>query len=76
MANFNHQTPKGTLLVSNSETIASLGKKGKLRRGRKPAAVKTAVKYVDGKGKLRYKGTKDLKGTQFLECFSTICLIG
>lgn len=71
MANFKHQTPKGTLLVSNSATIASLGKKGKLRRGRKPGAVKAAVKYVDGSGKLRYKGTKELKATQFPECFLT-----
>ena len=63
MAHFNHPTPKRTILVSNSEQIAVLHR-GRLSRSQKPASFPTAVKYVDGAGRVRYKGTTQLKSTQ------------
>ena len=66
MAHFGHPTSKRTLLVSNSREIAGL-QMGKLHKSQKPAdAPKTAVKYIDGKGVERYKGTDQLKCTQSL----------
>ena len=64
MGHYHHQTPKRTLLVSNSEEIAAL-KKGPLRKCKK-SKVKTAIKYKNRDGKTCYKGTPQLRGTQLL----------
>lgn len=52
------------MLVGNSKAILRL-QDGKLRKGKQPV-IKTCVKYRDGKGKMRYKGTPELRSTQFL----------
>ena len=59
--------PKRTRLVSNSQTVRELGT-GKLVRANFPSEVATTVKYRDSKGKLRYKGSSQLKSTQTRSC--------
>ena len=66
MANFGSPTAKRTILVSTSKSIQVLGQ-GKLYRDPKGQAFKTAEKYVDRSGAVRYKGTNMLKSTQILE---------
>ena len=63
MAHFNHPTPKRTILMSNGEQIAAVNR-GRLSGSQKLVSFPTAVKYVDRAGKVRYKGTKELKTTQ------------
>jgi len=65
MGHYNHPTPKKTTLVSNSEQIAVLGK-GKMSKSQKRTDFKTAVTYLDSKGRKRYKGTPQLRSTQNL----------
>lgn len=57
--------PKRTLLVSNSERVNRL-RTGKLVKGLHTSSVKTTEKYVDGSGRVRFKGTGQLKSTQTL----------
>jgi hypothetical protein len=56
-------SPKRTLLVSNGKAVKLLCT-GKLDHKLNPTEVQTTTKYRDGKGKLRYHGTKALKSTQ------------
>ena len=67
---YGHMCLKRTLLWSTSPAMQHLDL-GKIRKGTHKSLVKTAEKYLDGKGVVRYKGTgKTLKGTQFLGlCF-------
>ncbi len=51
--------------MSNSRAVEGLAT-GKLVKSLFPTKVATTVKYVDKKGILRYKGSKQLKSTQFL----------
>ena len=60
-----HWCLKRTLLWSTSPLIRSLDL-GKIEKGKHKSLVKTAIQYVDGSGKRRYKGSRALKGSQLL----------
>ncbi len=60
-----HMCLKRTLLWSLSPAIRILDL-GRVQKSKHKSLVKTALKYKDAKGVERYKGSKELKGTQFL----------
>lgn len=66
MALFGGEYPKPSCLWSNSPTVRKFNL-GRLTKDKKPVKKvdPTAVKYVDSKGKVRYKGVKKaLKNSQ------------
>lgn len=73
MQNFGGPCPKPTMLVGNTRAIAAL-KDEQLKWGNRKV-IKTCVKYTDGKGKVRYKGTDQLRSTQSfcsILCFGSL----
>ena len=64
MSCYNHPTPKRTSIVSNSPQIGHLATPK--RNVFNPKGIKTTRRYKDAKGKDRWQGTKELKGTQKL----------
>ena len=67
MMKFSSPSPKRTMVVSNSRTVASLDL-GKLRKSEMVTAPEnqTTKKYVDGGGRQRYAGLPALKRSQKL----------
>ena len=66
MAHYGGKTPKRHYGYANSPSIQSLDK-GRLvgwKKRDKALKVETAVQYKDRSGRLRYKGTKQLKKTE------------
>ncbi len=64
-------------MVGNSKAIHRLST-GKLVRSLFPSKVQTAITYVDGNGKKRYQGSRQLKGTQLLDpktVFKQFCIV-
>ena len=65
MHHYGHPNSKRTKLWAPSWYICLFNQgplKKSMKRAKGPA---TAEKYIDGSGRLRYKGTKALKSTQF-----------
>lgn len=60
-----HMCLKRTLLWSTSPAIRVLDL-GRVQKSKHKSLVKTALKYKDANGVQRYKGSRELKGTQFL----------
>ena len=74
MRHYGSATAKRHYAYGNSKAIRKLDK-GKLQMSSllaKDTKVKTCTKYRDRSGNLRYKGTSDLKKTEFLD-LSYIC---
>ena len=67
MAHFKHATSKRSTLWSTCWPICHFNR-GKLNRKSFKKEYETAVRYVDGSGKQRWKGSSKLKGTQTLCC--------
>ena len=67
MKHYGCKTPKRTRLWSWSWAVG-IFQKGKLPKKSWKATIKTALVYIDSKGKRRYKGTRALKSTQPLSC--------
>ena len=65
MAHFGSATPKGHLLYSNSTAINEFDM-GKLAVRARKGGPKTVVQYKDAQGRSRFKGTRNLKGTESL----------
>lgn len=66
MHHYGHPNDKRTKLWSPSYYVA-LFNQGPLKKNKQTKkAAATAVKYIDGSGKLRFKGTAELKKTQLL----------
>lgn len=63
MAHFKHPTSKRSSAWSTCWPICHLNR-GKLNRKSFKKEYETAVRYVDGSGKQRWKGSSKLKGTQ------------
>lgn len=64
--------PKRTILFSNGKAVKMLWT-GALDRKKYPSLIQTATKYIDGAGKRRYKGSKELKSTQSLAWIIFTC---
>lgn len=62
---YGHLCLKRTLLWSTSAAIVALDR-GKIIKGVHKSEVATTIKYQDGSGQTRYKGSKHLKSTQHL----------
>ena len=76
MRHYNAATAKRHIGFSNSPVIRQLDR-GRLQMSSgRTSKVKTCEKYRDGKGKLRYKGTKQLKGTELLGSCSLVTIYG
>lgn len=76
MRHYNAATAKRHIGFSNSPVIRQLDR-GRLQMSSgRTSKVKTCEKYRDGKGKLRYKGTKQLKGTELLGKCSLVTIYG
>mmetsp|Transcript_40679 Transcript_40679/g.63947 ORF Transcript_40679/g.63947 Transcript_40679/m.63947 type:complete len:346 (-) Transcript_40679:30-1067(-) len=60
---FRHPTPKRTTVYSSSPLIKELDM-GPLTRNHLTPEVQTTDRYQNGSGKARFKGNKNLKGTQ------------
>lgn len=65
MKAFGHPTAKRTVVYSNSSKIRLLNT-GSMSRSSLACQVQTTHRYVAKDGKVRFAGTKQLKGTQFL----------
>ena len=65
MKHYNHGTPKRSCLWSTAWPIFFFNK-GKLCRRKAQKSYDTTVRYIDSKGRARFKGSKDLKRTQIL----------
>ena len=63
---FRHPTPKRTTVYSSSPLIKELDM-GPLTRNHLTPEVQTTDRYQNGSGKARFKGNKNLKGTQCLD---------
>ena len=66
MKHYDAATAKRHIGFSNSPIIRQLDRGRLQMSGARSSKVKTCEKYRDGKGALRYKGTKHLKGTELL----------
>ena len=68
MKHFGHGTPKRSCLWSITWPIVVFNK-GKLCRKKKNVKeYESTVRYIDGKGRVRFKGSSQLKKTQTLTC--------
>lgn len=56
-------SPKRAILVSNGKSVQFLGT-GTLVKAKHPSSVQTTLRYVDSSGRVRFKGSGALKGTQ------------
>ena len=75
MKHYGHMCLKRTLVWSTASAISLLDL-GPIKKGVHKSLVRTAQKYIDSKGKVRYKGAgKVLKNTQPLD-FSLIHCLG
>ena len=61
-----HPTPKRSILFSNSRWISLFSFASKMKWNKLRGEFQTTDKYVDKKGRKRFKGNKALKGTQTL----------
>lgn len=61
---YGHMCLKRTLLWSTSPWIRTFDL-GKIQKSKHRSLLKTAEKYRDRNGVLRYKGPRNLKGTEF-----------
>ncbi len=66
MGHYQAETPKRHWGAGNTPIIRKLDK-GVLQGWKKSSKTTPVVKYVDGKGKQRYKGTSDLRKTENLD---------
>ena len=73
MKHYKSATAKSTCLWSNS-SIVSIFNLGRLSRAQLRSDVRTTDRYVDSKGRVRFKGNKHLKGTQTLPQLLTAVL--
>lgn len=67
MKHFGHGTPKRSCLWSITWPIVVFNK-GKLCRKKNVKEYESTVRYIDGKGRVRFKGSSQLKKTQTLTC--------
>lgn len=65
MKAFGHPTPKRSFVVATTDKISRLNT-GHMRRNELQAEIQTTKKYINKAGKVRFAGTKALKGTQLL----------
>ena len=66
MAHYSSRTAKRHYLYANTPAVLKLDKGKLVGWKNKDSKVKSAVKYVDGSGKQRYKGTEHLRATESL----------
>lgn len=66
MRAFLHPTPKRTVLYSNSPSISMFSFAAKMTKLKLKAETKTTDSYTNQAGQKRFKGNKNLKGTQCL----------
>ncbi|CAK9052908.1 Uncharacterized protein SCF082_LOCUS28899 [Durusdinium trenchii] len=64
MAHYSSRTAKRHYLYANPPAVLKLDKGKLVGWKNKDSKVKSAVKYVDGSGKQRYKGTEHLRATE------------
>lgn len=69
MLHYGHENDKRTKLWAPSYNVClfNRGPMTRLEKSKKPKGRATAVKYIDGAGKVRYKGTPQLKLSQPLQ---------
>ena len=65
MRNFKSPSMKPTMIITNQEALGALDL-GPVPKSRKRRAKQTTKRYVDGKGRVRFVGTKSLKTSQSL----------
>ena len=67
MRAMNHPTPKRTILFSNTSWISDFSFAARMRKALLVGNISTTDKYICKKtGKTKFKGNKNLKGTQLL----------
>lgn len=67
MQDFKHPTPKPTILVGNTDQLSRLLHEGaQKKQTKRRAEFETAVKYTNSRGEECWKGSPNLKSTQFL----------
>lgn len=59
-----HPTPKRSIVLSNSTWISELSFASRMRAAKLKSELKTTDKYTSKAGVKRFKGNKNLKGTQ------------
>lgn len=65
MRAFKHPTPKRTVVFSSSALIKKLDR-GSMKRAELQGDVSTTDRYTNKNGQVKFKGNKNLKGTQCL----------
>lgn len=66
MQDYDHPTPKRTLLVGNATGLAALQTVNHAQKRLRKAAFPTSIKYTNSEGKTCWKGSSQLKSTQIL----------